>query len=216
MRLDAVNEIINQAKAVEFRSRYLQRTLTTQSWQLPELISVDADPAAPQLLNFIIDYIELAPQTLACIANSAKRVGLDYLFQPFLQTAMDYFMRPAIILNFNTGLDGLMIRAYQCHRLIEELYENNRSLRNSKICELESTQANLLVHHLIGEPFANEIDESVIYTMSKLVRMPEYYNLDLAHYIESAWGHDWQQLSQRWQRLLAKHQIHFNLYLRLV
>ena len=216
MRLEAVHEIINQAKAVEFRSRYLQRTLTTQSWQLPELISVDADPAAPQLLNFIIDYIELAPQTLACIANSAKRVGLDYLFQPFLQTAMDYFMRPAIILNFNTGLDGLMIRAYQCHRLIEELYENNRSLRNSKICELESTQANLLVHHLIGEPFFNDTATTEIYTMSKLVRMPEYYNLDLAHYIESAWGHDWQQLSQRWQRLLAKHQIHFNLYLRLV
>src|SRR5690554_2669717 len=123
MRLDAVNEIINQAKAVEFRSRYLQQTLTTQSWQLPELISVDADPAGPQLLNFIIDYIELAPQTLACIAGSAERVGLDDLFQPFLQTAMGYFTRPAIILNFKSGLDGMMIRAYQCHRLIEELYK---------------------------------------------------------------------------------------------
>jgi hypothetical protein len=214
MRLEAVNEVISRAKAIEHRSHHFQRTLDTQTEQLPGVIMINDGAAVPHLLGFIIEYIELAPLTLACIESSAHAAQIDTLFNPFLKTALDYFVHPCLILNQLAGLDGLMIRAYQCHRLIEELYENNKSLRNSKVCELETTQANLLVHCLIGEPFANEIDESALLTMSRLVNGPDYYNLDLARYIEHANTAEWQHVAERWRRLLPSHQIRFDFVSR--
>ena len=48
---------------------------------------------------------------------------------------------------------------------MEEMYDNNKSIRNSNLVDVEVIQANLLAHHLIGEPFANELDQATLITM---------------------------------------------------
>jgi len=210
MRLDVVTEIINHGKLTEDRSNHLQQALATQVRQLPPVIWVDGDAADHRLLAFITEYIELVPATLACVAASAQEAGLEFLFMPFLQKACGYFLQPSLPITRNAGLDGLMVRAYQCHRLIEELYENNLSLRNNDACKLELTPAGLIVHHLIGEPYANELDQAALRHLGELVEMPEYYSLDLAPYIATRHGPNWQALSERWAQLLPRHGIHLH------
>ncbi len=211
MRLDVVTEIINHGKLTEHRSNHLQQALATQVRQLPPVIWVNGESADRQLLGFITEYIELVPATLSCIGASAREAGLELLFQPFLLTASDYFLRPSLAITRNAGLDSLMVRAYQCHRLIEELYENNLSLRSNDACKLELTPAGLIVHHLIGEPFANELDQAALRNLGELVEMPEYYSLDLGPYIATRHGPNWQALSERWAQLLPRHgiRLHF-------
>lgn len=212
MRLEAVHEVIHRAKAMESRSHHFQRLLDDQTRSFPDFIHVEGTPETRHMLEFVIDYIELAPPTLARIAESAQAAGVEDWFEPFLQVALNYLVHPSIILNQLTGLDGLMIRAYQCHRLVEELFDHNRILRNSKTYPMELTQANLIVHHLIGESFANEIDESIVLTLSRLVRVPHYYRLDLTRFLQQLNSPDWQDLRRRWQNLLTDHHIHFDLY----
>ena len=93
-------------------------------------------------------------------------------------------------------------------------HENNRSIRNANLVDIRTTQANLLAHHLIGEPFANELDESILITVRQLMSSPNYYDLNLAVFAEEirettgAWMHDY------WETLLTRNHIIFSFSYR--
>jgi hypothetical protein len=109
------------------------------------------------------------------------------------------------------GLNGLLIRAYQCHRLMEEMHENNRSIRASELFDLEATRANLLVHSLIGEPFANELDDAIVHTVLQIAGTPDFYNLDLEPFINQVNNRAWDWMRGYWENLLVRNHIRFTL-----
>ncbi len=213
MSLEAVYGIINQAKASEIKTKHYAGWLVDQLESLHRVISLRGREPVADLSQFVIDYIELAPHIIECVAECAAKSHTSRLFEPFINLSIKYFVHPSVLVLCHTGLDGLLIRAYQAHRLIEELYENNHSLRNSPICELQATQANLLAHHLIGEPFANEIDQAIQITLRQLVSLPDYYHLDLARYLELTNGKRWQPVNDTWVHLLESHGIELNFML---
>ena len=213
MSLAAVYEIINQAKASEIKTKHYAGWLVDQLESLHRVISLKGPEPVADLSQFVIDYIELAPHIIECVAECAGKSHTIRLFEPFINLSIKYFVHPSVLVLRHTGLDGLLIRAYQAHRLIEELYENNHSLRNSPICELQATQANLLAHHLIGEPFANEIDQATQITLRQLVSLPDYYHLDLARYLELANSERWQPVNDSLVHLLESHGIELNFML---
>jgi len=92
--------------------------------------------------------------------------------------------------------------------------ENNRSFRNSNLMEPEATQANLLVHHLIGEPFANELDQSILITVRQIAGSPGYYDLNLTPFVEQASDAAWQWMREYWLNLLARNGIQFHFSFR--
>jgi hypothetical protein len=106
------------------------------------------------------------------------------------------------------------MKAYLCHRLLEEMYENNKSIRNSQLCAVEVTQANLLAHQLIGEPFANELDESMLMTVKQVAGSPKYYDLNLNAFVEKAQHQTWNWLRDHWQTLLSRNHIQFHFSYR--
>lgn len=210
MTLDAVYEIIKQAKEAELKSHNCGKWLTAQLETLHHVISLQGLQPADDLYNFVAAYIDLAPKVIDCVSECAEKSKKRLLFQPFVELALGYFVHPSVIVLQHTGMDGLLIRAYQCHRLIEELYENNKSLRNSAVCNMQTTQANLLAHHLIGEPFANEVDNAAHASFRQLVSMPDYYDLNLASYLAKTNEDRWMELNESWLNLLDKHHITIN------
>ncbi|OZG73269.1 hypothetical protein BTA51_12395 [Hahella sp. CCB-MM4] len=210
MSLEAVYGIINQAKASELKTKHYANWLVNQLESLHRVISLKGSEPVADLSQFVIEYIELAPRIIECVADCAATSRTHKLFKPFIDLSINYFVHPSVLVLRHTGLDGLLIRAYQSHRLIEELYENNHSLRNSPICELQATQANLLAHHLVGEPFSNEIDQAIQVTLRQLVSMPDYYHLDLNKYLELTNDCRWQPVNDAWIHLLENHGIHLN------
>lgn len=211
MALAAVLNIIDQARRQEAHSGEFLRQMREKATCLPARVAIEGYQPAMCLFQFAIEYIEMAPRLIDCIDDCARKSGRRRLFDPFIQTAICCFTQPALIFTHTNSLDGLLVKAYLCHRLMEEMYENNLSTRRSKLVDLEVTRANLLVHQLIGEPFANELDESITLTALNLAGSPDYYELNLDPFVSELRkaAHEWMR--EYWDNLLTRNHIQFSL-----
>ena len=211
MTPQAVLEIIDQARRQEARSGAFLRQMKEKAARLPGSVVVDGYQPATSLFQFAVEYIEMAPRLIECVDACAREAGKTELFQPFVDAAIRYFTQPSVLLVRYDGLDGLLIRAYLCHRLMEEMHDNNRSIRASELIDLEATRANLLVHELIGEPFANELDDAITVTVLQIAGPPDYYNLDLDPFVDQVNNQAWDWMRQYWENLLERNHIRFAL-----
>lgn len=211
MTPQAVLEIIDQARRQEARSGAFLRQMKEKAARLPGSVVVDGYQPATSLFQFAVEYIEMAPRLIECVDACAREAGITELFQPFIDAAIRYFTQPSVLLVRYDGLDGLLIRAYLCHRLMEEMHDNNRSIRASELIDLEATRANLLVHELIGEPFANELDDAITVTVLQIAGTPDYYNLDLDPFVDQVNNQAWDWMRQYWENLLERNHIRFAL-----
>ena len=211
MTPQAVLEIIDQARRQEARSGAFLRQLHEKIAALPSVVTIEGYQPATCLFQFVVEYIEMAPRLIECVEACAREAGKADLFEPFVNAAIRYFTQPSALLVRYDGLDGLLIRAYLCHRLMEEMYENNRCTRASEIVDIEATRANLLAHQLIGEPFANELDESINMTMLNLVGSPNYYELNLDPFVAELQKAAGEWMTEYWENLLTRNHIRFTL-----
>lgn len=208
---EVVLDIIARARRQEARTGAFLKQLHEKSATLPASIVFDGYQPSICLFQFAVEYIEMAPRLIECVGACAREAGKAGLFAPFITTAIRYFTQPSIVLAANEGLDGLLIRAYLCHRLMEEMYENNYSTRHSQLVDIEVTQANLLAHELIGEPFANELDAATVVTATQIAGTPDYYQLNLDPFVEQAKHAAWSWMRDYWEHLLIRNHIRLSL-----
>ncbi|PFG10525.1 hypothetical protein ATI45_2976 [Marinobacter sp. LV10MA510-1] len=207
----AVLDIIDTARCREARSGAFLRHLQLRAQALPMCISFNSRAPASCLFQFSVEYIETAPRLIHAVDTCARDAGHEGLFTPFLDAAIRFFTNPSVLLSRYIGLDGLLISAYLCHRLMEDMYDNNHSFRRSQLVDLEATRANLLVHELIGEPFANELDDAVAITVRQIAGSPDYYDLNLDPFVAQANNAAWDSMRQYWENLLVRNHIRFTL-----
>ncbi|PID43635.1 MAG: hypothetical protein CSA52_02710 [Gammaproteobacteria bacterium] len=207
--------VIQKAKEDELKTGHFVSILKNKINEPHLIIGVNGGDPVHCLYDFSVEYIEMAPRLIEFVDACAKEAGEEDLLQPFIQAAINYFAQPSILFPRYTGLAGLLIKAYLCHRLMEEMYDNNRSIRNSSLYDTEITQANLLAHHLIGEPFANELDEATQVTLCRLVGSPGYFDLDLNPFVRQAKNKAWGWMHNYWQGLLERNHIRFNFSSRI-
>ncbi len=211
MTPQVVLEIIDQARRKEARSGIFLQQLREKAACLPSSVTIDGYQPATSLFQFAVEYIEMAPRLIECVEACAREAGKAELFAPFVNAATQYFTRPSALIVKYDGLDGLLIRAYLCHRLMEEMYENNRSIRASDLVDLEATRANLLAHQLIGEPFSNELDDAITITVLQIAGTPDYYELNLDPFVEQVNNAAWDWMRHYWENLLVRNHIRFSL-----
>lgn len=211
MTPQVVLDNINKAKHREARCGTFWRQLQQRAESLPPSISFNGHAPTSCLFQFSVEYIETAPRLLQAVDSCASEAGHDQLFTPFLSAATRFFTNPSLLLSDYAGLDGLLISAYLCHRLMEDMYENNHSFRSSHLVDLEATRANLLVHELIGEPFANELDDAVAATVCQIAGSPDYYDLNLDPFVAQASNKAWDWMREYWENLLVRNHIYFAL-----
>lgn len=207
----AVLEIIDQARRQEARSGTFFRQMKETTLRLSPSVVINCRQPPSCLFRFAQEYIEMAPRLIECVDACAVEAGSRDLFQPFIDAAICYFTRPSVLLLRYDGLDGLLIRAYQCHRLMEEMHENNRSIRASELFDLEATRANLVAHEMIGEPFANELDQAITMTVAQIAGTPDFYNLDLEPFIDQVNNRAWDWMRNYWENLLVRNHIRIAL-----
>jgi len=168
--ISEIRATIAQAKHHESATGQLRRLLTQQlptlhtAIQLPQLQPVAA------LLEFVSAYIESAPDFLEAAAAIVRDARIEPCTQQLLQLAQDNFLKPSEA-DHPVGLDELMNEAYLLHRLLEELNDRYRIVTGAPLLpqDMDTTAANLIGHHLIGEPFANALDEAVHFSIDQLM-----------------------------------------------
>lgn len=214
MTIESVLSLIGQARRQEAGRGSFRQQMAQKLDELHLVVGINAPNPVECLVRFVEEYIEMAPRLIECVEATARKSKREELFAPFLDEVLEGFERPSRLLARFDGLDGLLIKAYLCHRLIEEIYESNRSIRNSNLVNTQIIEANLLAHHLIGEPFANELDSSILMTAKRLTSSPSYYELNLTPFaqefreVKGAWIED------RWDTLLIRNHIAFSFSYR--
>ncbi|MCY1400310.1 hypothetical protein D3C76_633150 [compost metagenome] len=161
MNTAALRELIQNAHRLEASHGHLARLIQSQLERLHPSISMDSGDALGVLTRFVHAYIDQVPDFLEAADSVAREAGIEAQIAPVLNVAEQFFLSPPGLLNGHDGFDALLDEAYLAHRLVEEVNDRYIAHFGQPLIPLDTTVANLVVHQLIGEPFANQLDEAV-------------------------------------------------------
>lgn len=178
MNTAALRQLIQRAHQHEAATGQLARQLDAQLERLHPSIRLPVEDAQGVLERFVAAYIDQVPELLDAADAVAREVGITAQIKPVLKIAEEYFLQPQALLNGHDGLDGLLDEAYLAHRLIEEM--NDRYIRQfgQALIPMDTTVANLIAHQLIGEEFANQLDDAVHLTVEGMLN-PSHFDPQL-------------------------------------
>jgi len=164
-----IRETISSALRAEQATHQLRSRLEMQLPQLRQkLLLPDNDPVAA-LMTFITGYVESVPSCLALVTSLSKRLGFFDYAAPFLRMAEDYFLQPPDQLPQDGGLEALLDEAFLTHRLLEEVNDHHIRHLQRPLLPLDMTEANIIVHHLLGDEFATQLEQLVQFTAAQLL-----------------------------------------------
>ena len=201
MDVQAIRQLIIQVKERELQSRHLQKLITDQIEQLHRTIELPDKNVLETLLIFTIDYIDHVPDFLEALNEASLQVGIHRFISPFLDIAEENFMaitrdQPV------SGLDLLLDKAYFAHRLIEEVNDQYLVKTGSTLIPMNMTWANLIVHSILGEEFANQLDEIVDDTVDKMMRSQAiYHEQKFREFVQDRSAEEWIRIWSRWNCL---------------
>ena len=169
MNTPALREQIQLALVQEASSGALARQLQHQLDLLHPTIQLPASDAHGVLTRFVTSYVEQVPDVLDAAHAVAREAGIEAQVRPVLKLAEQFFLSPPSILEGHQGLDALLDEAYLAHRLVEEVNDRYITHLGQPLIPLDTTVANVIAHQLIGEPFANQLDEAVHHAVDELL-----------------------------------------------
>lgn len=200
MTTNAIRDTIELAKLHEQQYQHLAKLFDqTVVSNMHFAIRLPEEDATNSLVEFVIAYISQVPECIDAARNIAREAKiLDYT-EPYLKLAEDFFLKPPEIVAGHIGLDELMDEAYLAHRLIEEVNDRFMVRTSIPLVPIDMTMSNLIVHSLIGEPFSNELDEAVHYTVERsMLRERVYDSPEFKAYVEKHQADNVEGEQQHW------------------
>jgi hypothetical protein len=213
-KLSLIRTTIAASRAEEERTHELERFLALLTPRLHNAITLPTERPAAALLNFVIRYIERAPDFLEALEQAMVKAGVASRGRVFLEIAMDFFLQPPEVVHQDGGLRSLIDEAYLTHRLTEEVNDRLVVLCGTPLAPMDMTMANLVVHHLLGDDFANQLDLAVHYAVEALLRS-EYFGGDSTstQVVARRTGSNWSE--EKWPCLAEDSDIYLSFSSRL-
>ena len=191
--MDTVNlrHSIEQARRLEAQHGQLAAQLSQKTPLLHRAIKMPLENAVPVLLDFVVRYTEHVAEfvdVLSIIGVNANCCEYTEAVVNFCASAFD--QAPSFLPEQN-ALATLMAQAYIAHRVIEEVNEHFSKQCNEPLIPMDMTRSNLIIHQLIGEPLANQLDLAAQNAAEQLER--DYLRLDSGIFDQNAsreiaWG----------------------------
>lgn len=200
MNTAALRELIERANTHEKQTQQLAAALAGRFAGLHRSITLEGGEADAQesLQRFVDAYINQVPDVIEAAAEVAIEAGIAAQIQPVLNIALEYFIQPPKIMDGHEGLDSLLDEAYLAHRLVEEV--NDVYIRHfaQPLIPQDTTVANLIAHSLIGEPFANQLDEVVHHSIDQLLNEEAFEQERVQAYKDRLTSPETGALWKRW------------------
>lgn len=164
-----IREKISTAVQTETENGQLSERLEKQLPHLRDKLVLPEDAPVAGLLAFIREYVESVPDCILLVSAVSKHMGFYDYAAPFLDMAEDYFLHPPDDLPADGGLEALLDEAFLAHRLLEEVNDHHIRHLQRPLLPIDMTEANVIVHHLLGDQLANQLDQKVHDTAAKLL-----------------------------------------------
>ena len=197
--VEAMRHAIEQAKAHEEKTQQFSQILNAAIPSLHGAICLPQEKPVNALLDFITRYIEHVPDFIEAMAHITESAKVSDYTRIFLNIAKDFFLNPPEIVDSHMGMQAMLDEAYLAHRLMEEV--NDRFLVHCGVplTPMDMTRANLVVHTLIGEAFANELDLAVQYSIELCTdREVSFNNAALKAYLTERQANGWKTELATW------------------
>lgn len=198
MNIPALRELIQHANRHEAGSKQLSAQLATQLERLHPAIRLPDTDTLGVLTRFVSAYIEQVPDVLEAANQVAREAGIEAQIKPVLKVAEQFFLQPPALVNGHDGLDGLLDEAYLAHRLVEEVNDRYITHLGQPLIPLNTTVANLIAHQLIGEPFANQLDEAVHHAVDGMLDEASFDQASVRAYRERLSDPQTEAAWKRW------------------
>ncbi len=196
--LNPIRELIAQAQAQDSASGKLIEFVECRRANLHTAIKLPEDQATKGLADFILRYIKHVPDFIDAIRSMAQEAGIYHEVEPLLKIASDYFLSPPSIIDPHSQLEALLDEAYLAHRLLEEVNDRFMAKSGIPLAPMDMTVANVIAHELIGEPFANELDQAVLFSAELLLNEHKFDGKNFSTYVDTHRNKGWQQELERW------------------
>ena len=169
MATTGIRDTINSALQHERDTNMLRQRVEQQLPQLRSQLVLPEEAPVDALMTFITDYVESVPSCLRLVTAVSKHLGFYDYAAPFLHMAEDYFLQPPQELPTDGGLEALLDEAFLAHRLLEEVNDHHIRHLQRALLPVDMTEANIIVHHLLGDSFATRLEHLVQFTAGHLL-----------------------------------------------
>lgn len=152
-------------------------------------------------MNFVIHYVEHVPDFIEAVSNITNDAGIYEYSDQFIDIARNYFLNPpsSVSEHKDSGLIGLMEEAYLAHRFMEEVNDRFIGQLGIPLAPMDMTRSNIIIHHLIGEPFANELDDAVHFSVESLMAKGKAFESEaFLAYVSEHKNQGWSKELERW------------------
>lgn len=210
-RVLQIRESINLAREQERETKRLQSFVEAKIPALHHAISLPEQGAAQHLMNFVTDYIEHVPDCIQALKSHCAQAQLDKFCDVFINIIEDYFISPPELIRQHDGLHALIDEAYLAHRLIEELNDRLMMLCGTPLIPMDMTLSNIIVHDLIGEEFANQLDLAVHFSIEMVFNSGDFSADGAICKFVNEQSEHWDETLQKWPCLAGDSSITLSL-----
>lgn len=200
--LNPIRQLIRQAQEQDAASGKLLEFVECRKQHLHTAIKLPDQQAAKGLADFIVRYIKHVPDFIDAIRSMAQEAGIYNDVEPLLKIASDYFLSPPSIVDPHSQLEALLDEAYLAHRLLEEVNDRFMAKSGIPLAPMDMTVANIIAHELIGEPFANELDQAVLFSAELLLNEHGFESANISNYVSAHQDKGWSEELERWPCLV--------------
>ena len=204
MNTAALREQISLAHQHEASTGQLAQQLEKQLPHLHPAITLAEGDRNIVMTRFVAAYVDLVPDLLDAANDVAREAGIESQVKPVLKIAEQFFLQPPAILAGHIGLDGLLDEAYLAHRLVEEVNDLYIKHFGQPLIPADTTVANLIAHQLIGETFANQLDEAVHHAVDEMLNEDNFALESVEAYREQLKSVATEAAWKRWPCLSRK------------
>ncbi|OUS41475.1 hypothetical protein A9R00_00725, partial [Oleispira antarctica] len=200
MNTEMLQQLIQKSVAQEQVTGQLHQVLQQRMETVERMVQLPEVEALERLYEFVIRYIEQVPQMLEDLHQGAVEAGLLNYVSPILEVVEGFFMAPPKELEQESGLAALMDEAFLAHRLFEEVNDTYIMRVGQPMIPFDMTMSNVIVHSLIGEPFANELEQVVMVASKGIFGEAKAYegNDKFLAFMDKKDNDNLIQIAQRW------------------
>jgi len=181
MTMKKITRLINQAKSEEQRTHNLHDHLNQLTQGLHSSIQLPKVNAGEKLVGFVDQYtghvIHFLQEMEKLVRTGDQR---DRFLIPVLGISYAFFLTPPNLVGKLPGLEKIMHSAYLSERLIEEINDHCMNNHYEPLLPIDMTTANLIIHNIIGEPLANQLDHFVEVIAKQILEAAPKYDTSKA------------------------------------
>lgn len=159
-----IRELIEEARHQEQTSKQFEALISNLLDTCSGLIDIPADNNCQLLYRFACDYIDQSVILLEQFSQAARESGTEDFVYPFLEVARSYVLSH----QKNPALEDLLDDAYLIHRVSEEINDISVAESGVPLVKLNSTWDSIIIHTLLGDTFANQLDGVVAGLLEKM------------------------------------------------